>query len=670
MAYIMARAVACQKFLLPIHRLKASAFNYEKQIGILSETGHEMISTNSLKRESKTKIWIPTVTSVLILIILILGCYRIADQSSNSYFLDKTVQRATLSQKDLNQFGSSVKVIDNQAESHYKMALYFQSRKKHKLAIEELEKAVKLNPLFAKAHNAMGISYDNLGRHSQAIGCYQNALKLDSKLNYVYNNLGYSYLLENKLDAAIAAFQKAIELNDKNKRYRNNLGLAYAMNDQYNKAYEQFNNIEDDTKAKEKLARLLDQLGKETPEQYLAKDSDLTNLPKTIKEGVSAKSQKALKKEETQFSSSNKKTDLSPYKDKTSLDETQTSSMHSLGALTKNQQVGNSRKVKNLEDIEKEANRELEIEYKKSDGSAALEFSKEKTANRNNPEAINTNLAHIIVAKNQKSDAKAITQIYKVDESSASSSPTYGLSTAKLASEPTSGKNLSTESIKIHRSDYKNFTDTQNTFPLKVLKVEDTYYANAQETVSASPGDPIQVKGDLIKPNQTVFEEKKSSAPAQAAFFAKSTDKKIERKTNQIIKSQQEEASSLAIKETDLDKYIKPKEITFEVEIEVANGNGINGAAGRFGSYLKSNGFKVAKVTNANSFDHEITKIFFCNNGKKDVYELLRRIPFVLDQQAIIELKKQKNLIKIVIGKDLVKYDKIISSTISNKRNS
>jgi hypothetical protein len=107
--------------------------------------------------------------------------------------------------------------------------------------------------------------------------------------------------------------------------------------------------------------------------------------------------------------------------------------------------------------------------------------------------------------------------------------------------------------------------------------------------------------------------------------------------------------------------------INVEIEIEVANGNGVNGAAGRFGTYLKSKGFKVAKVTNANSFDHATTKIFYCNGDKKDVYKFLKQIPFVLDQRSIIEFKNLKNRIKIIIGKDLVKHDKIISRDSSRK---
>jgi hypothetical protein len=62
----------------------------------------------------------------------------------------------------------------------------------------------------------------------------------------------------------------------------------------------------------------------------------------------------------------------------------------------------------------------------------------------------------------------------------------------------------------------------------------------------------------------------------------------------------------------------------------------------------------VAKVTNANSFDHG----------------LLQKIPLVPDQKSIIELKNMGSRIKIIIGKDLVKQDKIISRTIYQKRKS
>jgi hypothetical protein len=122
--------------------------NVEAEQASYARPRGEMMSTNSLKKKPKTKIWIPAVTSTLILIVLILGCYQKINEGGNPYFVDQADQRMTLSERDLNKFGSSMKVIDGQAESHYKMALYFQRRKKHKFAIEELKTAVQLNPLW------------------------------------------------------------------------------------------------------------------------------------------------------------------------------------------------------------------------------------------------------------------------------------------------------------------------------------------------------------------------------------------------------------------------------------------------------------------------------------------------------------------------------------------
>ncbi|MEE8131733.1 MAG: hypothetical protein V3T98_01685 [Candidatus Paceibacterota bacterium] len=89
----------------------------------------EIMSTNSLKRKPKTKIWIPAVASALILIVIILGCYRKINDGGYPYFVSQAEQSITLSEKDLNKFRSSVKVIDGQAQSQYKMALYFQEER-------------------------------------------------------------------------------------------------------------------------------------------------------------------------------------------------------------------------------------------------------------------------------------------------------------------------------------------------------------------------------------------------------------------------------------------------------------------------------------------------------------------------------------------------------------
>jgi len=590
--------------------------NIESGQAFCAKRQGKIININSLKKKPKTKIWIPAVTSALIVMILILGCYRKISQSGNPYFVDLAEPSMTLSEKDMNHFGSSVKVIDGQAESHYKMALYFQRRKKHKLAIEELKRAIQHNPLFAKAYNAMGVSYDNLGSYSQAIGCYQSALKLDPKSDYVYNNLGYCYLLKNELDAAIKVFQKAIELNDNNKRYRNNLGLAYVMKEQYAKAYEQFKIIEDDTGAIKKMARLFDQLGKE-PDQYFAKDSNLEDgskktsgreKPVVVRRKIEADSEK----EDSQFLSSDKKAYLNPDNGKVPLDETQSGTMDSRGTLAKHPEITEPKKIRDPENNEKESHRELKTESNQPDKPASCEFCEEDTA-ESNRQAAGINSEQTIAMENQKSAAEKKTEIYNVDESSASSDAAYDLSAAKLVSEPASGKNLPTGSVEFNQSANESSNGTQNDDAPKVIKIEDSYYPNAEGAASATPVEPAEAKKALIETNQKVLKENHVSAHAKTASFVKSSGKKMDRKIRRKIQSQQDEALSLAVKEQHVNENFKPEETIVEVEIEVANGNGIKGAAARFGSYLNSKGFKVAKITNANSFDHAITKIFYCN---------------------------------------------------------
>jgi Tfp pilus assembly protein PilF len=104
-----------------------------------------------------------------------------------------------------------------------------------------------------------------------------------------------------------------------------------------------------------------------------------------------------------------------------------------------------------------------------------------------------------------------------------------------------------------------------------------------------------------------------------------------------------------------------------KVEIEVSNGNGVNGMASRLGRYLREKGFKVTRMSNANSFSHEKTKIFYYNGHLQDVHRLLQEVPNRIDIKNIIELKQKGNCLKILIGKDLIPYDRMISKAQSVK---
>jgi Flp pilus assembly protein TadD len=102
-----------------------------------------------------------------------------------------------------------------------------------------------------------------------------------------------------------------------------------------------------------------------------------------------------------------------------------------------------------------------------------------------------------------------------------------------------------------------------------------------------------------------------------------------------------------------------------EVEIEVSNGNGVKGMANRLGSYLSEKGFRIARTKNANSFDHETTKVIYYARYAQDVSRLLQELPGHFDKRNIIELEHLGNHIKIIIGKDMIPYGSVISGAES-----
>ena len=167
-----------------------------------------------------------------------------------------------LSEEELRKFAGSIRMVDGEAEAHYRLALHFQEKYRHKLAIDELKQALQRNPAHFKAYNALGVSFDNLGEHDAAIDSYKRALQIDPKLDYVYNNLGYAYLLKGDPQNAADAFQQAIALNAKETRYRNNLGLVYVKQDKFELAFEQFRALDTDANAEKSLAKVMKDLGK------------------------------------------------------------------------------------------------------------------------------------------------------------------------------------------------------------------------------------------------------------------------------------------------------------------------------------------------------------------------------------------------------------------------
>ena len=153
----------------------------------------------------------------------------------------------------------------------------------------------------------------------------------------------------------------------------------------------------------------------------------------------------------------------------------------------------------------------------------------------------------------------------------------------------------------------------------------------------------------------------KSDLPDKKTDLAQSNHPDLSKGQSTSIRSKED------LKQVSKNEVTRDRDFIVTVEIEVSNGNGVNGMASRVANYLRKKGFKVSRLNNANSFNHVTTKIFYYNGHLQDVHRLLQEIPAQLDAKNIIELQRLGNRIKILIGKDMIPYDRMISKAYSAK---
>ena len=88
-----------------------------------------------------------------------------------------------------------------------------QKEKNYEEAIQDHDKAIKLNPKFASAYNNRGIVKTDLGRHEEAIKDFDKAIEINPKYTIAYNNRGFAKAKLEQYREAIKDYDKAIKIN-------------------------------------------------------------------------------------------------------------------------------------------------------------------------------------------------------------------------------------------------------------------------------------------------------------------------------------------------------------------------------------------------------------------------------------------------------------------------
>jgi len=91
-----------------------------------------------------------------------------------------------------------------------------------------------------------------------------------------------------------------------------------------------------------------------------------------------------------------------------------------------------------------------------------------------------------------------------------------------------------------------------------------------------------------------------------------------------------------------------------QVGIEISNGNGKRHMARDIGKYLRANGFKIVRITNANNFNHSRGSIYYQKEFRALAEEIATKIPELSILQEMKRSVRPNVKVKVVLGKDLV----------------
>jgi tetratricopeptide (TPR) repeat protein len=572
-----------------------------------------------MRRKQKKSTPIVFICSLIAGIFILTGCYLKQKPTGQFTAGYDDIGPKKILQNDWDKFFSDVKKVDGRAKAHYDMAVYFQKRNKHNLALQDFQKAIQSDPTDAKTYNAMGISYDKTGDQVQAIQCYEMAVKLDPEMASAHNNLGYSKMLKGDAEGAIDAYRQAIKLDDKNPRYRNNLAMLYAKSGKIEQARKQLEVQDDQLAADQKLDKLL---GKSV-------NIETRQKPAVILDILNKETTHPIKNEEINLTAEDEETeDPQPEPEETKVVE-----------IIYNNELQPSKQSNNNGDVYT-AVVAKEIEHPQQDLNEpkAVEIIYEKDAQNSRPDSRDDlEVQSLVTTKINTSDPL---KIAKPPTNGSTESP-FALCSVSFITET---NNIADVLQEIDTIDYPSSTHVEKD---KVSIIEN----------KASAGKPKLV--EVIFREQTERSKQQITSAKLNAKYDSHKSPKMNQISYESIKIVKVKSSNPNNNLSWLSENIKSEKQNANIknEVEVANGNGIRGEARRFATYLKSKGFKISKITNARSFDHSTTKVLFSGENFDIVYQLFSDLSYEIDDADIIELKRMGDRMRIIIGKDMALVD-------------
>ncbi len=145
------------------------------------------------------------------------------------------------------EFKRSIELKPDYATAHQWYAIhYLTATGRLDEALQEMKKALELEPASLVMNTFMGATLYYAGRYDEAIDQCRKTIEMDPHFAVAHWHLGLAYEQKQVFDAAIEEFQRAISLSGGSPLMRAALGHAYAISqktDQANKALEELNDF-------------------------------------------------------------------------------------------------------------------------------------------------------------------------------------------------------------------------------------------------------------------------------------------------------------------------------------------------------------------------------------------------------------------------------------------
>jgi tetratricopeptide (TPR) repeat protein len=111
---------------------------------------------------------------------------------------------------------------------HFSLAVVFEKTGRFDAMVEELKKAIEINPKNADALNYLGYSYAEKNINiSESYELVSRALDLKPDNGYIADSLGWVYYRQGKFDLALKTLQKAAEMTHDDPVVLEHLGDVY-----------------------------------------------------------------------------------------------------------------------------------------------------------------------------------------------------------------------------------------------------------------------------------------------------------------------------------------------------------------------------------------------------------------------------------------------------------